>query len=158
MATFKDNENREWTLYIDIQAARDIRKQLGVDILDIVDGLNRIAADPVLLVDVLWMLVAQQAERLQISDEDFGRSLRGEAIEVACDAFMDALTDFSPPRQRRILTQLRSMTTTLQDVLAGQMEQNPVLLAILLNAGRGEPSPATPESSASTPDTSPSVN
>ena len=122
MAIFIDNQKREWNLYIDIPIARKIRTQLNVDILDIQEGLSAISEDPILLCDVLFMLCQQQAEKRNISDEQFGKALVGEAIESACSAFVEALMDFSPPRRKKILQSLQKTAIVLEETLAGMAE------------------------------------
>ena len=56
-----------------------------------------------LLVDLLWVLVQPQAEAQNVSDEEFGRSLAGDAIDRATKAFLDALVAFFPAQKRRLL-------------------------------------------------------
>jgi len=49
------------------------------------------------------VLVSDQAERNNITDEDFGESMAGEAIGSATEALLDEIVDFFPPRKRKVL-------------------------------------------------------
>lgn len=141
MSTFTDNQNRSWTLAVDIPAARRIRQELGVDILDWEgeNGVPRLASDPILLCDVLWLLVADQAAGRNVSDEDFGRSLQGQPLDDACEAFMSALINFFPPRQREILTAMQATAHTLTDDLTGMARETMHKLQTLDRGGRRSP-------------------
>ena len=68
-----------------------------------VDMIDKIANDPCLLVDILWVLVQDQARTLNVTDEQFGTALAGDAIESATKAFLDELVDFFPGAKRLFL-------------------------------------------------------
>lgn len=111
MAQFRDNNHRPFLVAVTIQTVKECRAALGVDLLSIFerppagqrDLLSRLAFDPVLLVDVLFVTCRDQCTREGITDEAFGRSLAGDALADATRAFMEALTDFFPPGQRPAL-------------------------------------------------------
>lgn len=105
MRVFKDNAGRAWTIAIHVAAVKRVRGLLGLDLYSLVDdrfqGLGKLLADPVALVDVLYVLCKDEADRLGVADEDFGRAMAGDAIEHASTAFLEELTDFFPdPRVR----------------------------------------------------------
>ena len=151
MAKFTDMHGQEWEVALDIEVAREVRKRLRVNLL-VVEGVNQLAADPILLVDALYLLCEAQCKARKMTDVDFGRSLGGQALQDAGDAIVDALLDFSPPRQREILQQMRSAGKAMQETLAGMVEKT-----LQESAERmrqmipGSSSTATPESSDSTP-------
>ena len=113
MKIFKDNRNREWQLVLNVYEMKQIRAKLGIDLIDViqldksgniqVDMIDRIANDPCLLVDILWVLCEAQAKELDVTDVDFGSSLAGDAIENATKAFLDELVDFFPGAKRLFL-------------------------------------------------------
>lgn len=155
MAKFTDNKQREWSLEIDIPLAREIRQRLSVDILNFETGLPAISQDPILLCDVLYLLCRKQAEQRKIGDEDFGRGLVGDAIGDACDAFVEALINFSPSRRRKILTTMQQTAVSLETMLAGLAETKiPTAIQELQQligpsgADCGKSSPGSPGSSA----------
>ena len=113
MRTFKDNGGRTWTVELNVHQMKRIRARLGVDLVNVialdaggkvkVDLVDRIANDPCLLVDILWVCVEEEAKAAGVTDEEFGRSLAGESIEEATRAFLDELVDFFPGAKRLFL-------------------------------------------------------
>jgi len=108
MAKFLDNRDRQWTITIDVDAIRRVRADPGVDLMGVLDGplLTKIGSDPVLLVDVLYTLCAEQAEAAKVTPRQFGQGLTGDAIEAAATALLEGLADFFPSRRRAILRQV----------------------------------------------------
>lgn len=108
MQIFKDRDGREWQVVLNVFQMKRVRAALGVDLINVieldkdgqvrVDMIDKIANDPCLLVDILWVLVQDQARTLNVTDEQFGTALAGDAIESATKAFLDELVDFSPAR------------------------------------------------------------
>lgn len=105
MPAFKDTAGREWLVKIDAPKIREVRQRLEID-LAAHDGkaFDQLAADPVLLVDVLWVLVSDQ--RTGVSDVEFGQSLGGESLEAAANCLTAAVLDFFRPAQRSLLRSL----------------------------------------------------
>jgi hypothetical protein len=61
------------------------------------DGFKPLGAldgDPAQLADVLYGLCKKEADATQISDEDFGRALGGDAIALATEAFVEEMFVF----------------------------------------------------------------
>ena len=144
MPKFTDNAGRECNTHIDVPAARMVRKELGADLLDLDEGLPKIYGDPVLLCDVLYLLCREQSERAGVSDEEFGRGLRGEVLGDACSAFLHALMDFFPTRQREMLAAMEAMGETLMTTLHTLATKE---LPELMTAVGGESSRDTPQPS-----------
>ena len=113
MRTFKDNAGRTWGVTLNVHQMKRIRAHLGIDLVNVitldaggkvkVDLVDRIANDPCLLVDILWVCVEDEAKAAGVTDEEFGRSLAGESIEEATRAFLDELVDFFPGAKRLFL-------------------------------------------------------
>lgn len=105
MRTFTDNAGRTWTVAINVAAIKRVRGLINVDLYQLVDdgfqALSKLVADPVQLADVLFCLCKDEADAKQISDEDFGRALAGDAITLAADAFVEELIDFFPDARAR---------------------------------------------------------
>ncbi len=105
MRTFTDNAGRTWTVQVNVAAIKRVRGLLGVDLYKLVDdgfqALAKLVSDPVELADVLYCLVKDEADAKQITDEDFGRGLAGDAITLAADAFVEELIDFFPDARAR---------------------------------------------------------
>ena len=113
MRSFKDNRDRTWTIALNVWEVKRIRSILGIDLANVitldkdgkvqVDLIDRIANDPCLLVDILWVLVGSEAKERGVADVDFGSALAGDAITEATRAFLDELVDFFPGAKRLFL-------------------------------------------------------
>jgi hypothetical protein len=105
MKSFKDNADRDWIIAINIDAIKRIKIMLGIDLMEAVEGklLHRLIDDPVLLCDVIYCLCKSQADVAGVSDEDFGRGMAGDAIDLATTAMLEELVDFFPSRRRGLL-------------------------------------------------------
>lgn len=105
MKQFTDNKERSWTLSLNIASAKKVKDAVGFDLLseDVGEMVGRLAVDPVMLCDVIYVMVSDQAERNSITDEDFGESMAGDAIGTATEALLDEIVDFFPPRKRVVL-------------------------------------------------------
>ncbi len=111
MKTFTDNTGRTWTLSVTVGTIKRVRALCGVDLANIITMesgktpqvglLERLASDPVLLVDVLFAVCKPEADTKGITDEEFGRAMAGDAIELAATALLDEIIDFSPGRSER---------------------------------------------------------
>ncbi len=113
MKQFTDTKERVWDVELNVRQMKRVRDVLGVDLVNVIqagkdgavatDTLDRVANDPILLCDILWVLCEQQAKLAGVTDEDFGSSLAGDSIETATRAFLDELVDFFPGARRLIL-------------------------------------------------------
>lgn len=129
MHNFNDANGHGWEVALNVRQMKRIRAALGLDLVNVitldkdgavkVDVIDRIASDPCLLVDVLWVIVEEQAKLEGISDEEFGTALAGEAIENATKAFLDELVDFFPGAKRLFLKK----TVELSRKYAEEMEK-----------------------------------
>ena len=116
MHTFTDNAGRVWTANLNVATLKRVRALAGVDLASAIlverDGrveaslLERLASDPALLVDALYALCKDEADKLKVTDEDFGRAMAGDAILGATDALLDEIVDFFPNPKRAILQRL----------------------------------------------------
>jgi len=102
MNTFKDKEGREWKLSINFHSLRQC-KENGID-LTVPDTIVGIGNDPYRLGITLWTLIEPQAERRDVSPEEFAEACdTGEVIAAAVDALIGALLDFTRPDRRTAL-------------------------------------------------------
>ena len=118
MKTFNDNAGRTWTVSLNIDAIKRVRSLVKVDLTEAVGGklLERLTTDPVLLCDVLFAVCKSEADAKNITDEDFGRALAGDAIDAATTALLEELVNFFPrENQRRVLGKAIGKTKTLQN-------------------------------------------
>ncbi len=113
MRSFKDTEGRVWTVSVNVAAVKRVRALCGVDLASAIEAtpdggisagtLSRLAADPVLLVDVLYALAKDEAEKRGVGDEEFGRAMAGDALDAAAKALIEEIVDFFPNPKRALL-------------------------------------------------------
>ncbi|HPD28576.1 MAG TPA: hypothetical protein PLL20_01170 [Phycisphaerae bacterium] len=166
MKTFADNAGRTWTVTINVDAIKRVRGLLNVNLLEIVEGtlIERLIRDPVLLCDVVYAVCKPEADARNITDEEFGRAMAGDAIEHATTALLEELVAFCPsPRDRanlgRVLTATRRMMDRARDLIeqrldSGVLEQLGEQALATAMSSSGD----VPESAASIPGLSPSAN
>lgn len=113
MRQFTDTKERVWDVELNVRQMKRVRDALGIDLVNVIqagkdgavatDTLDRVANDPILLVDILWVLCEGQAKAAGVTDDDFGSSLAGDSISDATRAFLDELVDFFPGARRLFL-------------------------------------------------------
>ena len=133
MRNFKDNRGRSWQIALNVYEMKRVRSVLGVDLVNVialgkdgkvqVDLIDRIANDPCLLVDILWVLVEAEAKEQGVSDVDFGSSLAGAAIEEATKAFLDELVDFFPGARRLFLKKAVEVSRQYAEEMTAVLER-----------------------------------
>lgn len=124
MKSFTDNTGRSWIVSINVGTIKRVRALCEIDLANIielepgrtpkVDLLERLAADPVLLVDVLYAVCKNEADNKNISDEEFGRAMAGDAIELATSALLDEIIDFFPVAKRQVFGKILSASRRFQ--------------------------------------------
>lgn len=131
MATFADSLGRKWEVRVTPAGMRRVKSLTGVNLgtmlANNMQALADLVADPIQLIDVVYCLVKPEADRLGITDEQFGEGLVGDGLDGACDAFLEALSDFFPSRQgrvmRKLFQQMRLMQATLAEEALKQIDQ-----------------------------------
>lgn len=123
MHTFKDARDRTWHVAVTVAAAKRCRDLAGTDLLGLVADklrpLGELLADPVRLVDVLYVLCADQAKAAGVTDEQFGEAMHGDALDHAANAFVEALVDFFPrPDVREALRRAASKAREVEGKMA----------------------------------------
>jgi len=122
MATFRDTNGRDWHIALTVADIKRVQQLTGVLLTSLVEEklvpLAELIGDPVRLVDTLYAIVQPQADAAGVTDEQFGRSLGGDSLEQAANAFVEGLLDFFPSRQRDLLKQLMQKQKELQNALA----------------------------------------
>lgn len=109
MQTFIDNSGRNWTVSLNTTTLKQVRALCKVDLMEAVEGklVEQLATDPVLLCDVLYALCKDEAEKKNITDEDFGRGMAGDALEAGTEALLEELVNFFPKGRRTVLQAAR---------------------------------------------------
>ena len=133
MKAFTDAKGRSWEIELNIRQMKRVRDILGVDLVNVIqtnkdgsvatDTIDRVANDPILLCDILWVLCEQQAKLAGVTDDDFGSSLAGDSIETATRAFLDELVDFFPGARRLFLKKAVDLARKYETENLGVLEK-----------------------------------
>lgn len=105
MQSFKDSTGKLWEVVVHVAAVRRVRRLVGIDLFKLAEdgfkNVHEVLGDPVTLVDVLYAVCKDEADKEKISDEEFGRRMAGDAIAEAGKALLDGLIDFFPDAKAR---------------------------------------------------------
>lgn len=157
MKVFKDSEGRDWTIAINVAAVNRVRDLTQVNLYDIgSDQLaDSLANDLEKVVNVIYAIVKPDADKKQITDEQFGAALGGDALDAAISAFTEELIDFFPSHRRKLLRAAANKGAELQEQLLtmGLQKINDINAEQLLQEMQKRTSTNSPESSASIPPT-----
>lgn len=124
MKSFVDKTARAWSIVVNIATVKRVRALCNVNLLELItvddsgktdsSVLDKLSEDPVLLVDVLYAVCKPEADKLGISDEQFGESLDGDAIEKATENLLDEIVDFFPEAKRKVFRKILDATRRFQ--------------------------------------------
>lgn len=105
MKTFTDCMGRTWTVTINVGTIKRVKTMLGINLLEAItdDLAEKLKNDVCMLVDVLYVICKNEADTKNITDENFGEAMAGDALENATNAFLDELIDFFPAEKKMIL-------------------------------------------------------
>ena len=133
MRQFTDTKERVWDVELNVRQMKRVRDVLGIDLVNVIqagkdgavatDTLDRVANDPILLVDILWVLCEGQAKAAGVTDDDFGSSLAGDSISDATRAFLDELVDFFPGARRLFLRKAVDLARKYETENLGLLEK-----------------------------------
>ena len=160
MKTFTDSAGRTWTLTITVDAIKRVQSLLGVNLANVTEGdpplLTRLETDIVLLCDVIYAVVKPQADQQNVTDEQFGQALGGDAILAAHDAFWSALADFFRSLRRSDQVRAIEKQTALVHAAVDAADKRIEALDVDKIVDRairtdGDSASSSPASSASTP-------
>lgn len=125
MREFKDRQGRPWIVSVNVDAVKRVRTLLEIDLLDIGKGkvLEKLASDEVMMVDLVYVLIKPEADAMGVTDEDFGRSMAGDAIDRAYDAFLAEYVDFfRNPRRRELMQKALAKLASLEERIIARAE------------------------------------
>jgi hypothetical protein len=130
MHTFTDTAGRAWSIVINVDALKRVKALLGVNLLDVADDkgvlLGRLTTDPVLLCDVIYAACKPEADAKGVTDEEFGRSMAGDAIEQATGALLEEIVAFFPFPKRKVmgkaLEKLRALEARVVEIAEKRLD------------------------------------
>jgi hypothetical protein len=124
MKSFVDKNARAWSIVVNIATVKRVRALCDVNLLELItvddsgktdsSVLDKLSEDPVLLVDVLYAVCKPEADKLGITDVEFGESLDGDAIEKATESLLDEIVDFFPEAKRKVFRKILDATRKFQ--------------------------------------------
>lgn len=121
MKSFTDSNGKDWTVAINVTSVKRVRDKLDIDLLDLSEALfKRLLTDPVTLVDVLYVVCETQANDRQITDEQFGEAMVGDAIDKGTTALLESLAEFFPKAKRAVLQRAVQKIQQVEE-MAGQV-------------------------------------
>lgn len=153
--SFRDNAGRLWALAVNPVVIGRVRALTGVDLGrvegDSYTGYLEAVKDVVTFVNVLYAVVKPEADRLGLTDEQFGVALVGDAVEDAWEAFQRAWAFFSPSRVRPTVLSLaakgREFAAKAADLAARRVDAidvDAVLERLFTSSGSATNSPPSP--------------
>lgn len=132
MKSFADSANRIWMLEINVGAIKRVRALCDVNIIDVItldennnpDAglLEKLAGDPVLLVDVLYAVCQPQCEKASVTDEEFGQAMTGDIIDKATNALLEGIIDFFPAAKRLLFQKALTASRRFQEAANKKLE------------------------------------
>lgn len=133
MHSFQDKNGKKWNIELNVGTAKRVKSECGIDLVNVItmsrDGkaqasaLERLAEDPILLVDVLFSLCKEQAKEFEIDDFAFAELFNADAVEQASNALMEEIINFSQPAKRKALTRIYRTAKDFAARMDKQLEQ-----------------------------------
>lgn len=157
MHTFADTQGRTWTVTINVDVIRRVRSLLNINLLEAIEGrlLERLITDPVLLCDILFVVIQPEAIAKVVSDEDFGRSLGGDVLDLATTALLEELVDFFPSAKRTVfrkaLIKLKQLETLAIETATQRLESSELEERMKAAISGTQPASTSGNSSGSSP-------
>lgn len=127
MKVFKDSQDREWTVAINIAQAIKLKSKLSVDILQPEQGnpplLERLGTDEIFLANVIAVLLDGQFVRYEMDETKILEAFDGETLVAAQTAFYEELVDFfrsrgRTDREKAVLKMIEAVKTGIRLVEA----------------------------------------
>lgn len=157
MKSFKDLNGRQWIVQINYSARQRVKALVNLDLFD-PSVFDRLGDDPGLILEVLYAVCQEQAEKDSIRLEQFADAIAGDPLDAAQEALTEALFDFFPQRRREALRKMYAAAKQMQEKALQLIEQKIDSGELLerLQQTLTPPSGAPPASAASILDRSPS--
>jgi len=100
--TFKDIEGKEWSVDFDAFSLEDVRSEIGVDLADLsANGWHRVETHAPTVGQVLAIVCRDQYSTGpdKLTQRQFAKRVKGEAIDRGREVLLSAATDFFPPKE-----------------------------------------------------------
>ena len=132
MQTFTDKNNDKWNIEINVGTARKVLSECNVDLINVLDFdeqkqeksvLEKLADDPILLVDVLYCLCSTQAKERNLDDFAFATLFSADTIVQATECLMEEIINFSPPVRQKVLRKIHQTGKNLMGEMEKKVEE-----------------------------------
>jgi hypothetical protein len=126
MQNFEDSTGASWGIEVDWSAARRIEKETGFQVLKLFlpTEVEKLANDPLLMVDVICACVAPQLSERGLESEQFLSRLPGDHMEAAVIALHDAVADFMPEAKKKAMLAIKDLNLREQAAAQDQVQEN----------------------------------
>lgn len=114
MTSFRDSENREWFVRVNVRTYRELKEKHDLDLMAFDTDMNdKIMDDPALIGHILYTCCEDQIKDKNLTDIQFWEGLTGDSLRDGIDCFLDGIVNFiqNPKRQdalRKMLKLIRS--------------------------------------------------
>lgn len=110
---FKDKDNNSYNIEITLGKVKLVKEVMGIDLINLFQEQETLeqVTEPLTLVDLLYWLCEKQIKKVhgeEGADVAFGESLTMDHLEVAGEAFLQALINFIPAKKRERLLRLKA--------------------------------------------------
>lgn len=129
MQRFTDSAGREWRISINGRTLKEVRDVTGIMLTTLVEEhcqlLAELYRDPILLADILWVLIEEQAGKQGVSVRDFAEAFEGDCVGTARMALIEATIDFfdDPGTREGTREVLRKTMLIAEKLRTGAMEK-----------------------------------
>jgi len=124
VSTFKDKNDKEWTLDINIDAVERVHALTGVSLYELANDkarpLGRLIEDLPRFAHVCYVLAG--AEEQGVSKRDLATAIKGQWLEAMTDAFLDELILFFPTAKSRALRTIVELSRSMLKKATGELE------------------------------------
>lgn len=106
MASFGTTDGATWTVAVNVGTVKRVREATGIELLSIVSDSSTIAslfADCVKLAEVVAAVIAPELKAAGKTVDDFLSVIDGSVMEVATEALLREVANFSREPQRTLL-------------------------------------------------------
>ncbi len=154
MRTFKDANQTDWALTVNVTTRKKVQADTGFDLFGVVESAEiEKLEDPALLVAVVFSLCEEQAKKSNTTPEQFAEAMAGDALDSASEALFGAVADFFPKSRRTVMTAALEKGRELQEAATSQVLAKIAATTVdsLLPSTSKGGSTSSPVSSESTP-------
>jgi len=108
MHAFTDKANRTWRINLNVATVRKVHAETGIHLGNLLNSeeVVKFQSDELVIGDVLWALVKEQAQDQGIDRNGFESQLSGAVIMQATDALLNEFLDFLADGRRAEILRL----------------------------------------------------